>query len=66
MNVPSRFTMIPPIIQQLAEGSASKASSYTHRDNARRTLMQIKDFIEWVLREYPEPTIRMPGKPPIR
>lgn len=52
MQVPSRFNTVPVLIQQLAEGLTT--GTLTHKDNARRTLTTIKEFIEWALKQYPE------------
>lgn len=56
MNIPTRFSAVPALIQQFAESVANGATA-THKDNARRTLSMIKEFIEWVLEKYPEPTV---------
>lgn len=52
MQIPSRFNTVPVLVQQLAEGLTT--GTPTHKDNARRTLTSIKEFIEWALKQYPE------------
>lgn len=48
-GIPAKYQNLPPLIIQLMEAMANPYSSQTHRDNARNTLMTIRDGINWSL-----------------
>jgi hypothetical protein len=52
IQLPKQFTGVPPIIQQLVETVASEGSWATTRFNAKQTLINTRDCINWALDKY--------------